>query len=588
MLEPRGTTGYSGTVRARLSLAIALLVFFPARAWGGGFDIPDQGTQALGRGAAFVAKADDATAIYYNPAGLARQRGTHLLVNGSLSLASFQFQRSGQFPDNPSNPATPWGGTPFPLVRNSGGPALTPFVAVTTDFGMYDRLTVAAGVYSAPMVGNRTFPYALGGSPAASRYDFVQSRATFLYPTASLGYRVTRWFDVGVSAHVVLGRYDQSWVSYIDTGQCPNVEYQPCDSRSTLNATAVTVAATVGAMLRPSKNFSIGMTFHTPTTIRATGTLTSSQPANFSGQVGSGAAIVSSTLPWTARFGIRYIEMDHTFEVYDIELDATYEAWGAAQGQGVRVRASSFGSLGDIDALMVHGYKNTYGVRAGGAYNFKALGGVLSLRAGGYFDSPATDYAYTRVDYDTLAKIAGTIGVGYKIGLFGIDFGYAAVASIPRLVGQGKGEVYPLNLGQGGRPVDGLGGLLDPINEGSYRGFTHILSLGIGIALDPLFGPKRPVHYGNSYESEYVSETTQAEKAEPVVTALPKEPKATPVVPAQDAKKAVPSHTEVGTPQPSPAAKTESNKPPKPKVTPKPKVAPKPKVTPKPKDVKND
>ena len=39
----------------------------------GGFDIPDLGTEPLGRGGAFVAKADSPIAIYYNVAGMARR-----------------------------------------------------------------------------------------------------------------------------------------------------------------------------------------------------------------------------------------------------------------------------------------------------------------------------------------------------------------------------------------------------------------------------------------------------------------------------------------------------------------------------------
>ena len=60
------------------------LVTWSASAQAGGFELPDNGAQALGRGATFVAKADDTTAMYYNPAGLARQRGTRLYVGGNL------------------------------------------------------------------------------------------------------------------------------------------------------------------------------------------------------------------------------------------------------------------------------------------------------------------------------------------------------------------------------------------------------------------------------------------------------------------------------------------------------------------------
>src|SRR4051812_10473804 len=102
-----------GAVIAATLLAATRLVY------AGGLELPDNGTEALARGGAFTAKADDATALQYNIAGLARQRGTRLLLDGNLLLSTLDFQRDGSFPDAPSA-ATPWGGTPFPSVHNTG------------------------------------------------------------------------------------------------------------------------------------------------------------------------------------------------------------------------------------------------------------------------------------------------------------------------------------------------------------------------------------------------------------------------------------------------------------------------------------
>jgi long-chain fatty acid transport protein len=474
-------------------------------AYAGGFEIPDNGAQALGRGATFVAKADDGTAIYYNPAGLARQRGTRLYAGGNLFLHSFELQRAGSFPDDPNDASTPWAGKPFPLVTNSAGPFFAPFIAASTDFASLDRLTVAIGAFGPPVVGNRTFPLAIRNAPAASRYDFVQSRSTLVFPTASAAYRVTPWLDLGLSAHLVLASFDQTMVSYADVGQCPNVEYQPCDSRGTLAATATSFAATFGALVRPSPNVAFGLSVRTPTNLEAQGTLVPQSPKNLPVQISPGQAFLSTRLPLIVRGGIRYIAMDGDFELYDLEVDATYEGWSAAQGDGPRIRIPALGSFKNIDTLIVHGYSDTFSARIGGAYNFEALDGVLAFRAGGFFDSPATSYAYTRLDFDTLTKIAGTLGLGYKRSAVSFDVGYAAVASVPRLVGTDQGDVRPVNLAQRGRPVDNDGKLLPAVNEGAYKGFTHILSVGLSVTFDELFGAARPFHYGNTYERGYVA-----------------------------------------------------------------------------------
>ena len=510
---PGAKTFRRDLLRAAIAAAIALEA---GSGRAGGFEIPDNGTEAMGRGAAFVAKASDASAIYHNPAGLARQRGTHLLVNGNVFVHSFEFQRLGTFPDDPQDPQTPWGNSEYPLVKNIAGPFFAPFVAATSDFGYFDRITFGAGVFGPPSIGNRTFPLGVEGKPSASRYDFVQSRSSILYPTVSAGFRVTKWLDVGVSGHVVLASFDQTSVSYADLGPAVCKENEQdgeakkedfrCDSRSTLQATGTSFAATLGAMVRPSPSLAFGASFRTPTNITASGVVTPQAPRVLpeDQELQPGAATLALQLPWAVRVGGRYIGMDADFELYDLELDVTYEGWGTAQQLGPILTIPDLGQFKDIQTVVQHGYSNTIGLRGGGAYNIDTGEGILSIRGGAYFDSSATDFANTRLDFDTLAKVAGTFGVGYKFGSFGFDLGYAAVASIPRTVGSGQGDIRPVNGAAGGRPEDQEGVRLPAVNEGSYKGFTHIISLGLSVSIESFFGPQRPVHYGNSYEPYYV------------------------------------------------------------------------------------
>jgi long-subunit fatty acid transport protein len=534
---PASGTGAKTFRRDLLAGAIAALaVLGTGSARAGGFEIPDNGAEAMGRGAAYVAKASDGTAIYHNPAGLARQRGTHFLVNGNLFFHSFEFQRLGEFPDDPQDPQTPWGNSPYPLVKNIAGPFFAPFFAVTSDFGYFDRLTFGAGVFGPSAVGNRTFPLGVEGKPSASRYDFVQSRSSIIYPTLSAGYRLTKWLDLGISGHLVLGSFDQTSVSYTDLGPdtCnvneqdgePRKEDFRCDSRSTLQATGTSFAATIGAMVRPSPSLAFGASFRTPTNITANGVVSPQAPRALEDQeLEQGAATLALQLPWAVRVGGRYIGMDADFELYDLELDVTYEGWGTAQRLGPIVTIPDLGAFKDIQTVVQHGYANTIGIRAGGAYNIDTGDGILSVRGGAYFDSSATDFANTRLDFDTLAKVAGTFGVGYKIGSLGFDLGYAAVASIPRTVGSRQGDIRPVNAAANGRPEDLDGELLPAVNEGSYKGFTHIVSLGVSISIESLFGPQRPVHYGNAYEPYYVGPPDGDEAQKPEKDKAPDEEK---------------------------------------------------------------
>ena len=59
---------------------LALLLVSSGRAYGDGFRVPYQGAAAAGQGDAFAAQADDASALYYNPAGLPQLDGIQLYV----------------------------------------------------------------------------------------------------------------------------------------------------------------------------------------------------------------------------------------------------------------------------------------------------------------------------------------------------------------------------------------------------------------------------------------------------------------------------------------------------------------------------
>ncbi len=536
--------------RGAIGVLVLAAIAWPSAARAGGFEVADHGAQAMGRGTAFVAKADDPSAIHHNPAGLARQRGTRLFATGNLLFHSYEFRRSGAFPDDPNDPATPWGGRPYPVVSNSGGGFVSPFLALATDFGVFDRLTVAAGVYGPSAIGNRTFPLGVEAAPASSRYDYVQSRSTIIYPTLSAGYRLTKWLDVGISGHLAIAKFDQTQVSYADLGECKNTEYQPCDTRSTLVASATSAAATFGAMLRPNENVGVGLSVRTPVGFNAQGTLSPEPPRLAQNlQLEPGAASLYLDLPLVVRAGARYVSMDQDFEVYDLEADVVYEAWGTAQREGPIVVVPSLGSFTNIQSTIVHHYKDTFSIRGGGAYNVDAFDGVLSLRAGGWFDTPATDHAFTRLDFDTLAKIAGTLGVGYRSGAFGVDFAYAAIASIPRVVGVGAGQIRPLNGAKNGQPLDANDQVFPAVNEGAYRGFTHVVSVAATVTFDGFFDTPRKIHFGNTYEPGYVPEPEEA-----------KPPEAPPPEEAPEKPQKQPDETR---PTKKPEAPPEASKPPK-------------------------
>lgn len=482
------------------------------QAFAGGFELPDNGTEALGRGGAFTAKADDGTAMTYNIAGFAQQRGTKLMLDTNLWFSDYSFQRAGNYVDSPQNTLTPWGGSRYPKVSDQSGMFPEPMFAASTDFGYFDRWTFFLGAFGPSAIANRTFPQSLGFAPNPGRYDIVENHPQVIFATVGAAVRALPWLDIGAALHYTIANVHVSQVALTDAvahgtgpGQCANNEYAPCDARSTLDTNGGGVTGSLGVLARPIKEVSLGINVRGPVKLDTNGEAATQTPRvtpNTTFQDSPAEFVVR--LPTQLRFGARYSFLekrwDETlFERADIELDGTWENWGAAQGGGFDVKIPKLNAtnpppginLTNIDFLAAQTYHDTWSIRFGGAYNIPLRNKmILALRAGVYHDSSATDPAWTRLDFDTLAKTAGTVGAGLKWNPFELNVAYGEIWDAARTVQ--SGELRPINGALQGKVTDATGALYPAVNNGHYEGHTRVLSLGVTVYFDGwLIGKQR-------------------------------------------------------------------------------------------------
>src|SRR6266478_5971059 len=92
----RGLSCYSG-VRS-FAFLFLLIPLAADVSWGSAFSIAEQGAKAPGMGTAFTSIADDGSAFYYNPAGLAFQPGTHMEMDAIAVVGLFRFFPSATQP----------------------------------------------------------------------------------------------------------------------------------------------------------------------------------------------------------------------------------------------------------------------------------------------------------------------------------------------------------------------------------------------------------------------------------------------------------------------------------------------------------
>src|SRR4051794_28442261 len=78
----------------RVALLAAMSGAFAVSCFGSAFSVAEMGARAAGMGTAFIAVADDGSALFYNPAGIAFQPGKHMQMDATVVVGLFRFSPS--------------------------------------------------------------------------------------------------------------------------------------------------------------------------------------------------------------------------------------------------------------------------------------------------------------------------------------------------------------------------------------------------------------------------------------------------------------------------------------------------------------
>lgn len=92
------------SIFSKLFLTLSLIAL-PVLVFANGFQINEQGAKALGMGGAFVAQADDPSAVYFNPAGITQLEGVQISLGVSpiTPSATFKSDQTGKSTDAKKN-----------------------------------------------------------------------------------------------------------------------------------------------------------------------------------------------------------------------------------------------------------------------------------------------------------------------------------------------------------------------------------------------------------------------------------------------------------------------------------------------------
>ncbi len=117
----------------------ALAIGAASLCYGSAFSVNELGARATGMGTAFIATADDGSALYYNPAGIAFQTGTHLQLDNAVVVGLFRFTPS----DTPPGQVVPANG-----FSESIRPHFIPLAFLYATKQMSEKVTLGFGIFT--------------------------------------------------------------------------------------------------------------------------------------------------------------------------------------------------------------------------------------------------------------------------------------------------------------------------------------------------------------------------------------------------------------------------------------------------------
>lgn len=510
------------------TVLVVVLAGLPSAALAGGLFVPGYGSQGQPRAGAFVAKADDASALYYNPAGLAKQRGTSIHLGFNLIDFDQSFQRTGVYEQPGMGAAPDYVGDPYPEVADNSSPALgiggfqgIPTFGVVTDLGGRSPVVIGIG-----LIAEHGFPEREYGesyladngfsdpdrAPPPGRYDILEQDVSAAFPSVGFGYSIMEMLDIGLRASWGFAGTKGTTILW---GIRNYEEDIRSDGLFSVDAKDNFIPAlSVGALFRPAPNVEIGAQYVTEKTANFKGDAQAVLGSNLGlgpddpdfiapvlenprceggGTITRLKACVNLTLPQTATIGGRYIFRGADGrERGDIELDVVWEDWSA--GSDVEVIVDGESGLTGLDlnpTLIRHGFVDTFSFRLGGAYGFDAGKNQIIARAGAAYDTAAAPESWTRLDIDGMARTTLGAGVAYQMAKLRIEAGGGLVLESPREVDQCNPDEDNLGCETPGTetpaadrnrpdPAQPLLGnpVESPFNAGRYEQGYVLLSLG--------------------------------------------------------------------------------------------------------------
>ena len=374
-------------------LISAAMLAASGAAFGSGFGLYEQGAKATAMGGAFVATADDPSAIFYNVAGIAQQRKMSFLAGGTV------IDFSNEFRGDPNDPLTV--GTTDQYRKHT---FLPPNAYLIVPFG--DNITVGLGIFT---------PFGLRtnwAEPWVGRFVSRDANVKVLSVEPAIAWQTSDGrIAIGAGAeyrrsHIVLNRN--------------NAAFNPLTGRIFDSANAflnsdwdTTTGWNAGVLFKPVPAWRLGLSYRSDSTIKYKGTATFTQiltgtpiDAAVAAQLPPTQSIATSiNFPAILSGGIATSAFGHN---WDIEGDITRTTWSRFKDLKV-----TFGTTTALNFVKPQNWKDTYSYRLGAN---KKVTDMWDVRFGGLYDKNPQPTAGVGPLLPDADRIGATFGIGWHAG----------------------------------------------------------------------------------------------------------------------------------------------------------------------------
>ena len=399
-----------------------------------GFRINEQGAKAMGMANAFAAQADDPTALYYNPAGIAFLKGAQISI-GSLIIAVPQTEFDGTTPLTGNLP-----------LGNGTSPV---FEKAKRDLFIAPSLYATYSLESMPLTFglgvNSIYPLAKSWDSSGTFRNQIENLAikpinfqpTVAYRFDDLNLAIAVGLDV---THTIVTLQKSAYTSSI-TGGAPFGAFELGELG--VDGTATDAGYNLGMLWKPRNDLSFGAAYRSRITLHIKGdaNFLATSPAGLSAMGIDFTTLPPSAVPFTrTRFtssAATTITLPDSLtlaaawkptERLTLEFDAERTGWSVYDKLEISFDAASKLNVFN-NKPTAKNWKDVWGYKAGGQYAYNKN---LDLRAGYAYDTNPIPDSTVGPELPDSDRHNLSLGMGIHNDTVALDWAYMWVHWVNR------------------------------------------------------------------------------------------------------------------------------------------------------------